>query len=109
MSAPLRRPAPSPLSAAAFAVLGVVLPALAVAAPPVAAADLPSPPPTPSTPPPPAPAPAGPDVAATASAAEAAAALRATQELESRMIELSGELAGLEKQRASWQDIRRRL
>lgn len=42
-------------------------------------------------------------------AAGAAAAVRATQDLEAKLIELSNQLAGLEKQRASWEDIRLRL
>jgi phosphate-selective porin OprO/OprP len=41
--------------------------------------------------------------------AEGAAAQRAAQELEVRVIELRRELDGLERQRASWDDLRRRL
>jgi phosphate-selective porin OprO/OprP len=41
--------------------------------------------------------------------AEAAAALRATQDLEAKLIQIGNELAGLERQRASWQDVRNRL
>jgi hypothetical protein len=40
---------------------------------------------------------------------EATAALRATQELEARMIELRSEVAGLERQRASFEELRRRI
>jgi hypothetical protein len=62
----------------------------------------PSAPATPSAPAVPAPDPAQ-------GAAEAAAALRATQDLEAKLIQLSAELTALENQRASWADLRGRL
>ena len=90
-------------------------PAPAAVPPPTSA--VPPPPPAVAAPAPAAPAPVAPAPASAApapatptpDAAEAAAALRATQELESRLIQMSAELGGLEKERASWEDIRRRL
>jgi len=111
LAPPRKLPQPS-LFATAFAVIAAVLPAIAAAepaAPPGAVAGPAAPPVPPPPPPLPVAGPAAPETPATASAAEAAAALRATQELESRLVQISGELAGLEKQRASWEDIRRRL
>ncbi len=41
--------------------------------------------------------------------AQAAAAVRAVQDLEAKLIQLRKELDGMEQQRASWEDVRRRL
>jgi hypothetical protein len=64
--------------------------------------------PAPPVPAPPAPAAPAPDSQAQ-SQTQADAALRAAQELEARMVQIRRELDALERERASWDDIRQRL
>jgi hypothetical protein len=76
-------------------------------APPPAEPPSPPPAPPPAEPPPPSSAPVV--YPQSTAEAEAAAALRAAQELESRLIQLQRQLENLEKRNASWDDMRRQL
>jgi hypothetical protein len=76
---------------------GVVPPGGAVVPPAAADSSPPSAPPSPAA--------ENSDLAAS-SASDAASALRATQDLEAKLIEIRREMEGLEKQRAAWGDVR---